>query len=131
MPAMNLHWRKSTNESKGKPEQEFETAFETILELESVFNFQISKQKLYIEQNRLNNFKGLVSVANLFIYFLFFITCIPNHINTVQSSIFIRRGLSSFFSLLCSEGKPPWGAEPRFKLEPALQASALPSYAAP
>jgi hypothetical protein len=28
---MNVHWKKSTNESKGKPEQKFDEAFGTIL----------------------------------------------------------------------------------------------------
>ncbi len=29
-PALNVHWKKLTNESKGKPEQKFEAAFGTI-----------------------------------------------------------------------------------------------------
>jgi hypothetical protein len=28
-PAMNIQWKKSTNESKGKPEQKFDAAFGT------------------------------------------------------------------------------------------------------
>jgi hypothetical protein len=36
--------------------------------------------------------------------------------HTIQSSVFIRRGLSPFSSLLlCSEEKPPRDAEPRFE----------------
>jgi hypothetical protein len=34
---MNVHSRKSTNESKGKPEQKFDATYGTILELVSVF----------------------------------------------------------------------------------------------
>ncbi len=29
-PAMNVHWRNSTNESEGKPEQNFDAAYGTI-----------------------------------------------------------------------------------------------------
>jgi hypothetical protein len=29
-PAMDVHWRESTNESEGKPEQKFDVAFVTI-----------------------------------------------------------------------------------------------------
>jgi hypothetical protein len=41
-----VHWKKSTNESNGKPEQKFVTAFEPILRISKCF--QRSKQKLYI-----------------------------------------------------------------------------------
>jgi hypothetical protein len=34
---MNVHWKKSTNESKEKPEQKSDAAFGTILELVIVF----------------------------------------------------------------------------------------------
>jgi hypothetical protein len=36
-PTMNLHWRKSTNESKEKTDQKSDVAFEQFLELVSVF----------------------------------------------------------------------------------------------
>jgi hypothetical protein len=32
-----IHWRKSTNEREGKPEQKFNAAFGTILTIKSVF----------------------------------------------------------------------------------------------
>ncbi len=50
-----------------------------------------------------------------------------NH--TVQSSVFIRWGSSPFpHSCLAQWEKPPWGAEPRIELGPALQqAGALPT----
>jgi hypothetical protein len=38
---MNVHWRNSTNESKGKPEQKFDAAFGTISALLSVFKEQL------------------------------------------------------------------------------------------
>jgi hypothetical protein len=52
-----------------------------------------------------------------------------SQIHTIQSSVFISRGLSPFSSLLLSsERKPPWGTKPRFELGPALQqASAQPT----
>jgi len=34
---MNVHWRKSTNESLRKPEKKFDKAYGKILELVSVF----------------------------------------------------------------------------------------------
>jgi hypothetical protein len=34
---MNLHWRKSTNESKEKKEQKFDAAFDQFLELKNIF----------------------------------------------------------------------------------------------
>jgi hypothetical protein len=34
---MNVHWRKSTNESKGNPEQKFDAAFETIFGIGKCF----------------------------------------------------------------------------------------------
>ncbi len=43
-PAVNVHWRKSINESKGKPEQKFNAASRTIFRTTVVR----SKQKLYI-----------------------------------------------------------------------------------
>jgi hypothetical protein len=47
--------------------------------------------------------------------------------DTIQSPISIRRGLSPFPHCTCAQwGKPPWDAEQRFELGPALQqASAL------
>jgi hypothetical protein len=35
-PGMNVYWRKWTNESQGKPEQKFDAAYGTFLELVSV-----------------------------------------------------------------------------------------------
>jgi hypothetical protein len=40
--AMNVHWKKSTNESKRKPEQKFDAAFGTIFGISKCF--QRSKQ---------------------------------------------------------------------------------------
>jgi hypothetical protein len=45
---MNLHWRKSTNESKEKTEQKFDAAFYQFSELVSIFkessrNFTLNK----------------------------------------------------------------------------------------
>jgi hypothetical protein len=34
---MNVHWRKLTDESQEKPEQKFDSAYETFLELVRVF----------------------------------------------------------------------------------------------
>jgi hypothetical protein len=52
---MNVHWRKLTDESKGKPEQKFDAAYETFFRISK--GFQRSEQKLYIdfslEQERL------------------------------------------------------------------------------
>jgi hypothetical protein len=42
---MNVHWRKSTYESEGKPEQKFDALFRTIYRISKCF--QRSKQKLY------------------------------------------------------------------------------------
>ncbi len=39
-PAVNVHWRKSTNESKGKPEQKFCAAFRTIFRIRTVSVFK-------------------------------------------------------------------------------------------
>ncbi len=44
--AMNVHWRKSTNESEGKPEQKFDVAFGTVFKISKYF--QRSKQKIKI-----------------------------------------------------------------------------------
>jgi hypothetical protein len=51
--AMNVHWRKSTNESEGKPEQKFDVAFGTVLKKvfplfreaskKLIFNFLLNK----------------------------------------------------------------------------------------
>jgi hypothetical protein len=41
-----LYWKKSTNESKGKPEQKFDAAFGTIFRINKCS--QRSKQKLHI-----------------------------------------------------------------------------------
>jgi hypothetical protein len=35
--AINVHWKKLANESKGKPEQKFDAAFGTIFRLVNVF----------------------------------------------------------------------------------------------
>jgi hypothetical protein len=42
---MNVHYKKLTNESKGKPEQKFYAAFGTTFRI----SFQRSKQKLHID----------------------------------------------------------------------------------
>jgi hypothetical protein len=34
---MNVHWRTSTNESEGKPEQKFDAAYGIIFKISSVF----------------------------------------------------------------------------------------------
>jgi hypothetical protein len=70
-----------------------------------------------------------MAVATLIIYFVFFYTCIPNHIHTmiqyIHPSSFAKASL--LIALVLSGEKPPWGAEPRYELGPALQqASALP-----
>ncbi len=61
-----VHWRQSTNESKGKPEQKFDKAFETLFRICKCF--QRSKQKLYIylslEQGRLKLYNILGSTEN-------------------------------------------------------------------
>jgi hypothetical protein len=44
---MYLYWRKSTNESQGKPEHKFEAAFGTIFRISK--GFQRSKQKFYTD----------------------------------------------------------------------------------
>jgi hypothetical protein len=44
---MNVHMNKSTNESKGKPEQKFDAAFETIFRISKFL--QRSKQKFNID----------------------------------------------------------------------------------
>jgi hypothetical protein len=41
---MNVHWKKSTNERKGKPEQKFDAAFGTNFRISKCL--QRSKQKL-------------------------------------------------------------------------------------
>jgi hypothetical protein len=43
---MNVHWKKSTNESKGKPEQKFMRLTEQFLELVSVFKEEIKNFKV-------------------------------------------------------------------------------------
>jgi hypothetical protein len=44
---MNLHWRKSTNGSKGKKKHKFDAAFEQFLELVSVFK-EASRNSIFI-----------------------------------------------------------------------------------
>jgi hypothetical protein len=73
-----------------------------------------------------------MAVATLLIYFVFFNTCIPNHIHTMikysHLSPFAETSLHFLIAPVLSEEKPPWGAELRFELRPALQqASALPN----
>ncbi len=70
----------------------------------------------------------------LFIFHIFFITCIHyihsfNHIHTIHLSIAIRWGLSpSPHRLKAQWEDPPCGAELRIELGPALQqADALPT----
>ncbi len=49
-------------------------------------------------------------------------------IKYIRPSPFAEASLHFFIALVLSEEKPPWGAEPRFELGPALQhASALPT----
>jgi hypothetical protein len=43
---MNVHWKKSTNDIKGKPELKYDVAFETIFRISKWF--QRSKQKFHI-----------------------------------------------------------------------------------
>ena len=76
--------------------------------------------------------KGLVAVATLFIYFVFFNTCIPNHIHTmipyIHPSPFAEASLHFLIALVPSGEKPPCGAEPRIELVPAFQqADAIPT----
>jgi hypothetical protein len=56
-PAMNVHWRNSTNQREGLSEQKFDAAYGTIFRISKCF--QRSKQKLYIyfsaEQPRLKD----------------------------------------------------------------------------
>jgi hypothetical protein len=47
---MNVHWKKSTNKSKGKPEQKFDAAYGTIFRISECF--QRSNQKLHINCSR-------------------------------------------------------------------------------
>ncbi len=77
-------------------------------------------------------FKGLVAIATLFIYFVFFNTCIPNHIHRmipyIHPSPFAEASLHFLIALVLSGEKPPCGAEPRIELGPAFQqADALPT----
>ncbi len=68
--------------------------------------------------------KGLVAVATLFIYFVFFNACIPNHIHTTIKYNTVTHFHSPrhfLIALVLSGDKPPWGAEPRFELGPAVQ----------
>ena len=55
--------------------------------------------------------KGLVAVATLFIYFVIFNTCIPNHIHTMISYIhpspFAGASLHFLIALVLSGEKPP------------------------
>jgi hypothetical protein len=72
-----------------------------------------------------------VAVATLFIYFVIFNTCIPNRIHTMIPYIhpfpFAEASLHFLIALVLSGDKPPFGAEPRIELGPALQqADALP-----
>jgi hypothetical protein len=68
--------------------------------------------------------KGLVAVATLFISFVFFNTCISNHIHTmiqyIHPSPVAEASLHFLIALVLSGEKPPWGAEPRFELGPAV-----------
>ncbi len=59
----------------------------------------------------------------------FSFTYIYSHIHIVRLFLSIRRGHSPFLHCLLLRGKkPPWGAEPRFQLRPAIhQASELPT----
>ncbi len=62
--------------------------------------------------------------ATLFVYFdIIRITYIHSrYIHTVHSSVVIRRGSSpSPHSCMVSSEKPPWSAEPRIELGPAIQ----------
>jgi hypothetical protein len=56
---MNVHWKKFTNESKGKPERKFYAAFGNYFRISKLF--QRSKQKVNInfslELGRLKNLK--------------------------------------------------------------------------
>ncbi len=66
-------------------------------------------------------------------FFVFFNTCLPNHIHTIiqysHPSPFAEASLNFLIALVLSGEKPPWGAELRFDLGSALQqqASALPT----
>jgi hypothetical protein len=66
----------------------------------------------------------------LFIFHIFFITYIHSfHIHTIHLSIAIRWGLSPYPHCLKAQWEdPPYGAEPRIELGPALQqADVLPT----
>ncbi len=66
-PAMNVHRKKSTNESKGKLEQKFHAAYGTIFRISKCFHR--SNQKLHInfslELGRLKNYKPFAHVQNI------------------------------------------------------------------
>jgi hypothetical protein len=68
-PALNVHWKKLTNESKGKPGQKFDAAFGTIFRIDKCF--QRSKQKLHInfslELGRLKIWKPFAHVQKVLI----------------------------------------------------------------
>ncbi len=64
---MNVHRKKSTNESKGKLEQKFDAAYGTIFRISKCF--QRSNQKLHInfslERGRLKIYKPFAYVQNI------------------------------------------------------------------
>ncbi len=66
-----------------------------------------------------------MAVATLLIYFVIFITCIPNHIHTMISythpSPFAGASLHFLIAFVLSGEKPPCGAKPRIELGPAFQ----------
>jgi hypothetical protein len=68
---MNVHWKKLTNESKGKPEQKFDAAFGTTFRISK--RFQRSKQNLHIdfslELSRLQILKPFAHVKKVQIEF--------------------------------------------------------------
>jgi hypothetical protein len=68
-PRMNEHWRNSTNESEGMPEQKFDAAYRTIFRISKCF--KRSKQEFYLnfflEQNKIKMLKPFAHVHKVLI----------------------------------------------------------------
>ncbi len=70
-PAMNVHWRKSTNVSEGMPEQNFGATFGTIFSINLIFFFSETKAvKKFTNHSRMNkkywfHFTGLKNNIHL------------------------------------------------------------------
>jgi hypothetical protein len=67
---MNVHWRKSTNESEGKREQKFGAAFETIFRIRKCFQGNQQEPDIYfsLEQSRLNILNPIAHVQKVLMY---------------------------------------------------------------